>query len=33
MLTVALQGGGNPKAIPSRYDGTALIAAAQSRTC
>ena len=28
MLTVALEGGGNPKAITSRYDGTALIAAA-----
>ena len=28
MLKVALEGGGNPKAITSRYDGTALIAAA-----
>jgi ankyrin repeat protein len=28
MLNIALEGGGNPKAITSRYDGTALIAAA-----
>jgi ankyrin repeat protein len=28
MLTIALQGGGNPRAVTSRYDGTALIAAA-----
>ena len=28
MLKIALEGGGNPKAITSRYDGTALIAAA-----
>ena len=28
MLQIALEGGGNPKAITSRYDGTALIAAA-----
>lgn len=28
MLRIALDGGGNPKAITSRYDGTALIAAA-----
>jgi ankyrin repeat protein len=28
MLKVALEGGGNPKAVTSRYDGTALIAAA-----
>lgn len=28
MLRLALDGGGNPKAITSRYDGTALIAAA-----
>jgi ankyrin repeat protein len=28
MLKLALAGGGNPKAITSRYDGTALIAAA-----
>jgi ankyrin repeat protein len=28
MLKVALEGGGNPRAITSRYDGTALIAAA-----
>lgn len=28
MLKLALEGGGNPKAITSRYDGTALIAAA-----
>jgi ankyrin repeat protein len=28
MLTIALDGGGNPKAVTSRYDGTALIAAA-----
>lgn len=28
MLKIALAGGGNPKAITSRYDGTALIAAA-----
>jgi ankyrin repeat protein len=28
MLKIALQGGGNAKAITSRYDGTALIAAA-----
>lgn len=28
MLKLALDGGGNPKAITSRYDGTALIAAA-----
>ena len=28
MLRLALEGGGNPKAITSRYDGTALIAAA-----
>lgn len=28
MLKIALQGGGNPKAVTSRYDGTALIAAA-----
>lgn len=28
MLRIALEGGGNPKAITSRYDGTALIAAA-----
>ena len=28
MLRIAIEGGGNPKAITSRYDGTALIAAA-----
>ena len=28
MLKIAIEGGGNPKAITSRYDGTALIAAA-----
>ena len=28
MLKIALEGGGNPKATTSRYDGTALIAAA-----
>jgi ankyrin repeat protein len=28
MLKVALEGGGNPKAVTSRYNGTALIAAA-----
>jgi ankyrin repeat protein len=28
MLKVAIEGGGNPRAITSRYDGTALIAAA-----
>ena len=28
MLRIALDGGGNPKAVTSRYDGTALIAAA-----
>ena len=28
MLKIALEGGGNPRAITSRYDGTALIAAA-----
>jgi ankyrin repeat protein len=28
MLKVALEGGGNPKAVTSRYDGTALIVAA-----
>ncbi len=28
MLRIALEGGGNPKAVTSRYDGTALIAAA-----
>jgi uncharacterized protein len=28
MLRIAIDGGGNPKAITSRYDGTALIAAA-----
>jgi len=28
MLKVAIEGGGNPKAVTSRYDGTALIAAA-----
>jgi uncharacterized protein len=28
MLKLALEGGGNPKAVTSRYDGTALIAAA-----
>jgi ankyrin repeat protein len=28
MLQIALDGGGNPRAITSRYDGTALIAAA-----
>jgi ankyrin repeat protein len=28
MLGLAIQGGGNPKAVTSRYDGTALIAAA-----
>jgi uncharacterized protein len=28
MLGIALEGGGNPRAITSRYDGTALIAAA-----
>lgn len=28
MLKLAIEGGGNPKAITSRYDGTALIAAA-----
>ncbi|MES2196550.1 MAG: ankyrin repeat domain-containing protein [Pseudomonadota bacterium] len=28
MLRIALAGGGNPKAVTSRYDGTALIAAA-----
>lgn len=28
MLRIALDGGGNPRAITSRYDGTALIAAA-----
>jgi uncharacterized protein len=28
MLGIALEGGGNPKAVTSRYDGTALIAAA-----
>ena len=28
MLRITLEGGGNPKAITSRYDGTALIAAA-----
>lgn len=28
MLKIALEGGGNPKAVTSRYDGTALIAAA-----
>jgi len=28
MLKLALDGGGNPKAVTSRYDGTALIAAA-----
>ena len=28
MLRIVLEGGGNPKAITSRYDGTALIAAA-----
>lgn len=28
MLRIALEGGGNPRAITSRYDGTALIAAA-----
>lgn len=28
MLEIALEGGGNPRAITSRYDGTALIAAA-----
>ena len=28
MLRLAIEGGGNPKAITSRYDGTALIAAA-----
>jgi len=28
MLKIAIDGGGNPKAITSRYDGTALIAAA-----
>jgi ankyrin repeat protein len=28
MLKIALDGGGNPKAVTSRYDGTALIAAA-----
>ena len=31
MLRIALDGGGNPKAITSRYDGTALIAAAHLR--
>jgi len=28
MLRIAIEGGGNPKAVTSRYDGTALIAAA-----
>jgi len=28
MLKLAIEGGGNPKAVTSRYDGTALIAAA-----
>ncbi len=28
MLRLAIEGGGNPKAVTSRYDGTALIAAA-----
>jgi uncharacterized protein len=28
MLKIAIEGGGNPKAVTSRYDGTALIAAA-----
>jgi ankyrin repeat protein len=28
MLRISIEGGGNPKAITSRYDGTALIAAA-----
>ncbi|WP_291863727.1 ankyrin repeat domain-containing protein [Bradyrhizobium sp.] len=28
MLEIALEGGGNPRAVTSRYDGTALIAAA-----
>ena len=28
MLAIAIEGGGNPKAVTSRYDGTALIAAA-----
>jgi hypothetical protein len=28
MLKLAIDGGGNPKAVTSRYDGTALIAAA-----
>ena len=28
MLKIALEGGGNPQAVTSRYDGTALIAAA-----
>jgi ankyrin repeat protein len=28
MLKIAIEGGGNPRAITSRYDGTALIAAA-----
>jgi ankyrin repeat protein len=28
MLAIALEGGGNPRAVTSRYDGTALIAAA-----
>src|ERR1700694_4203990 len=28
MLKIALEGGGNPRAVTSRYDGTALIAAA-----
>jgi hypothetical protein len=28
MLGLAIEGGGNPKAVTSRYDGTALIAAA-----
>ena len=28
MLKIAIDGGGNPKAVTSRYDGTALIAAA-----
>jgi ankyrin repeat protein len=28
MLRIALEGGGNPRAVTSRYDGTALIAAA-----
>src|ERR1044072_7788963 len=30
MLRIALEGGGTPKAITSRYDGTALIAAAHT---